>query len=183
MIKLDWPIKCNTMSPQMLSWSQWGAIISKVAVLISDVRCLILFWKKSARRKSKQIAFHPRPVELTSGKGSPFDLTAVIQDGVKLHFLLFLCSTRKASSRGLTSTMSWWKTSETPWTRWKVRIELPFELVAGSNPRHLLSARESNTSCILRRNQACYLITKINSYSSKMFLMLSFDFKIDLTSK
>ena len=47
---------------------QWGAIIHLVAVLIPNVRCLVLFWKKIDCLNSKQAAFCPGPVLTPSGE-------------------------------------------------------------------------------------------------------------------
>ena len=52
------------------SFQQWGDIIRKVAVLIPDERCLVLFEKKYCTLITKTKAFHPGPVLPPSGEGS-----------------------------------------------------------------------------------------------------------------
>ena len=57
---------------------QWGAIIRKVAVLVPDESCLILF-RKNVCQKSKQAAFNLGPMLPPSDEGSPlskFDLVS-----------------------------------------------------------------------------------------------------------
>ena len=44
-----------------------------MAVLVPDERCPVKYRKKIVREKSKQAAFHPRPVLPPSGEGSPLE--------------------------------------------------------------------------------------------------------------
>ena len=61
----------DPMNAQKLE--KWGAIIRKLAVMVPDERCLVLFWKKFAYQKisKNKTTFHQGPVLPPSVEGSP----------------------------------------------------------------------------------------------------------------